>query len=53
MNWIEWMILTLRALMLIGGTVIAIIGSRHYRKGEYQQAIYSMLFLIFIVLCVR
>lgn len=53
MHWLEWVVFALRILILIGGLLIAFRANRHYRNGEYQQAIYNMLFVIFIAVGMR
>lgn len=53
MNWIEWTIAILRLLLAVGGIGVGFNISKHYRRGEYQQSIYGMLILIFIVLCIK
>lgn len=52
MDWFEWVLFALQIIVTAGGVHITFKADRHYKKGEYQQAIYNMLIAIFLLLCV-
>ncbi|GIP10412.1 hypothetical protein J1TS5_25820 [Paenibacillus macerans] len=53
MNWIEWTITIIRLLLVVGGAWVGYKANKHYSRGQYQQAIYGMLLVIFIMICIK
>lgn len=50
MEWFEWVVFVLKMLLAICGLSIGIKTNRHYKNGEYPQAIYNILFVILIII---
>lgn len=53
MNWVDCTVMIIRLLLVVCGALIGFIANRYYRRGQYQQAIYGMLLVIFTVLCIK
>ena len=53
LNWIDCTVMIIRLLLVVCGALIGFIANRYYRRGQYQQAIYGVLLVIFIAICIR
>lgn len=53
MNLLDWTALIIKLLMAFGGACVGYKASRHYLRREYEQAIYHLLIVIFIAVCIR
>lgn len=53
MNWMEWTVMITKLLLVIGGARVWYKASRHYLRGQYQQAIYHLLVVILVAVCIK